>query len=317
MQYHLFFSLVFFVESLVFFCFTGYTGTQGRDPANDKRTVCSLQSEDDYYMRKDDIIKLSIHIITEYYKNNLAPFFACISDDVLWIGPARKQQIRGRKNLMQTFASEKHDLTFTMGDIKVICISPSHRVKEVLLHYDIYTHYPSGGTDAHDQCLHYTWCDKKVQTADGPKYQPQIVSLHISNAWPYDDRDVIYPVHSEHMFAAMRVPAESEQYITVKAADGCVHRLAFSHILYVDTLKHTARLQIHTESGTLAIHGTLSGFEANYPALFVRIHSGYLLNPAHVTNIRRFAVTLSDGTQLPVPEKRYTQIKRLLLAENC
>lgn len=317
MQYHLFFSLVFFVESLVFFCFTGYTGTQGRDPANDKRTVCSLQSEDDYYMRKDDIIKLSIHIITEYYKNNLAPFFACISDDVLWIGPAKRQQIRGRKNLMQTFASEKHDLTFTMGDIKVICISPSHRVKEVLLHYDIYTHYPSGGTDAHDQCLHYTWCDKKVQTADGPKYQPQIISLHISNAWPYDDRDVIYPVHSENIFAAMRVPEKSEQYITVKASDGCVCRIAASHILYIETVKHSVKVQLHTESGIIVINETLSGFEKKNPELFVRIHSGYLLNPAHVTNIRRFAITLSDGTQLPVPEKRYTQIKKLLLSENC
>ena len=268
-------------------------------------------------MKTDDIIKLSIHIITEYYRNNLVPFFDYISDDILWIGPAKKQQIIGRKNLLQTFAAEKHDLTFTMGDIKVLCVSPSHHVKEVLLHYDIYTHYPSGSTDVHDQCLHYTWCDKKVQTADGLKYQPQIVSLHISNAWPYDNRDVIYPVHSENLFAAMRIPAESEQYITVKAADGCVHRLAFSHILYIDTVKRSARLQIHTENGTIIINDTLSKFEEKYPDLFVRIHAGYLLNPAHVTNIRRFAVTLSDGTQLPVPEKKYTQIKRLLLDENC
>lgn len=37
---------------------------------------------------------------------------------------------------------------------------------------------------------------------------------------------------------------------------------------------------------------------------------------SHVWETRRFCVILSDGTKLPVPEKKYTQIKRLLLREN-
>ncbi len=269
-----------------------------------------------FFMKNSDIIRLSIFIITEYYKNNLTPFFENISDDVLWIGPAKRQQIRGKENLLQAFASDKHNLTFIMGNINVICVSPHSHVKEVLLHYDIYTHYPSGNTDLHDQRLHYTWCDKKVQTADGPKYQPQIVSLHISNAWPYDEKDTIYPVHSENLFAAMRVFAESQTYVTVKASDGCVHRIASSHILYIETVKHSAKLQIHTEDGTITVNDTLSKIEENYPNVFLRIHSGYLVNPAHVTGIRRFAATLSDGTQLPIPEKKYTLIKKTLLHEN-
>ena len=275
----------------------------------------TLQKEE--LMKKDDIIKLSIHIITEYYKNNLSPFFSYLSDDVLWIGPAKRQIIQGRKNLLQTFAAEKHDLTFIMGDIRVVCLSVSQHIKEVVLHYDICTHYPSGNTDVHDQRLHYTWGDRKTQTPDGPRYRPQIISLHISNAWPYDDRDVIYPVHSENIFTAMRVLAESEQYVTVKASDGSVHRIALSHIFYAETVKHAAKLQIHTVDGALTVNKTLSELEKQYPGFFVRIHSGYLLNPAHVTNIRRFAATLSDGTQLPIPEKKYTQVKKLLLHETA
>lgn len=266
-------------------------------------------------MKKDDIIRLSIYIITEYYKNNLTPFFEHISDDVLWVGPAKRQLLQGKKNLMQAFAQEKHNLTFTMGDIKVFCVSPSHsHVAEVLLHYDIYTHYPNDTTDLHDQRLHYTWYDKRVNTADGPKYQPQIISLHISNAWNYDNRDFIYPVHYQNVSASM--PADAERYVTVKASDGCVHRIAASHILYIETVKRSGKLQIHTEIGTVTIHETLSGFEEKYPGLLLRIHSGYLLNPAHVRNIRRFTVTLSDGTELPIPEKKYTQVKELLLSEH-
>ncbi len=107
-------------------------------------------------MKTDDLIFRSIFIITEYYKNNLEPFFENISDDILWIGPAQRQQMQGRENLMQVWAAEKHALTFTMGDIKALCVSPHDRVKEILLHYDIYTHYPSGNTTMSDQRLHYT-----------------------------------------------------------------------------------------------------------------------------------------------------------------
>ena len=66
----------------------------------------------------------------------------------------------------------------------------------------------------------------------------------------------------------------------------------------------------------ITVNETLTKFEQKNPGLFVRIHSGYLLNPAYVRNIRRFAVTLSDGIELPIPEKKYTQIKKLLLNED-
>ncbi len=263
-------------------------------------------------MKKDDIIRLSLFIITEYYKNNLNPFFEYISDDILWIGPAQRQQIQGKKNLMQTFSMEKHTLTFTMGDIKVLYASPHRHVKEVLLHYDIYTHYPSGNTDVHNQRLHYTWCEKKSKTAGEPVYRPEIICIHISNSWTYDNRDTIYPVHYENISKKAPVPIEQKHYVTVKAVDKYIHRIAASHILYIATVKRSSRLQIYTQNGTVTINGTLSELEKKYPGLFLRIHSGYLLNPFHVINIRRFAVTLSDGTELPLPEKKYTRIKKLL-----
>ncbi len=259
-------------------------------------------------MDTDDMIRRSIFIITEYYKNNLEPFFESISDDVLWIGPAQRQQIQGRKTLIQTFAKEEHALTFTMGNIMALCVSPHTHVKEVLLHYDVYTHYPSGNTLLHDQRLHYTWREKRVKTASGWEYRPEIVMLQINNLFKYDNRDTIYPVHYESLY-----DAEPERSVTVKASDLSVHRILAGRILYIETVKRSAKLRIHMEDGALTINETLTDFEKKYPGLFLRIHASYLINPAHVREIRRFFVTLSDGTQLPIPEKKYTHIKGLLL----
>lgn len=265
-------------------------------------------------MKTDEMINRTIYIIAEYYKNNLQPFFECLSDDVLWIGPAERQWIQGKDRLLQTFAVEKHALTFTMGDAKAMCVSPHGRVKEVILHYDIYTHYPSGNTDMHDQRLHFTWREKLIRTDAGREYRQEVVLVHVSNAWKYDRQDTIYPIHYEKVSA--HFPSRPERYVMVRGVDIHVHRIAAERILYIETVKRTARLLVHTESGTVAARGKLSDFEQNYSDVFLRIHASYLLNPAHVREIRRFSVILSDGTELPVPEKKYTQIKRLLLREN-
>ena len=267
-------------------------------------------------MKTDEVIAASISLVTEYYNNNLQPFFEHISDDILWIGPAEGQQIQGKDNLIQAFANEEHDLTFTMGDISAVCVSPHNSVKEVLLHYDIYTHYPSGNADVHDQRLHYTWRERRLKTAGGYEYQKEIAMIHISNAWKYDSRDTIYPVHSEEVSTQPLLRTKAETYVTVKASDMSVHRIAGSHILYIETVKRSAKLRVHTVAESITAKGTLPDFERDYPDVFLRIHASYLLNPAHVREIRRFSVTLTDGTRLPVPEKKYTRIKKLLLENN-
>jgi len=112
-------------------------------------------------MTANDLIYKSIYIITEYYNNNLQPYFDNISEDVLWIGPAERQEIRGREQVISTFSAEVHGLSFTMGSIRAICISPIKTAHEVILQYEIYTHYPDGNTDLHNQRIHYSWYKKR------------------------------------------------------------------------------------------------------------------------------------------------------------
>lgn len=263
-------------------------------------------------MKGNDLIYRSIHIITEYYKNNLQPFFESVSDDILWIGPAERQQIRGKENLLRAWAAESHSLTFSMGDIKAESVSPHSHVREVLLHYKVSTHFPNGNVIAHDQRLHFTWRVRTVKKDSGREFLPEIVMIHISNAWKYDSRDTIYPVHYETVYPA-QVPSKPEIFLTVKAVDNAVHRLAASRILYVDTVKRTGRLTVHTENGDVVICDTLPSLAERYPDLFLRAHAKYLVNPDHVREIRRFSMTLSDGTELPIPEKKYTEVKKALM----
>lgn len=264
-------------------------------------------------MTSTDLIYKSIQVITEYYKNNLQPFFDNLSSDVLWIGPAERQEIRGREEVISIFSAEIHELTFTIGSIRATCISPSKTAHEVILQYEIYTHYPNGTTDLHNQRIHYSWYQTKVRTQNGTESRWEIAVLHISNAWPYDSRDIIYPVHYKSLGLPVQLIEKPEHCLTVTANDMTVHRIPLNRLLYIETIKRTAKLRIHTSTETIIVNGTLSDLEKTYSGLLLRIHSGFLINPDYVSQVERFFVTMSDGTKLPVPEKKYTAIKRRIL----
>ncbi len=57
----------------------------------------------------------------------------------------------------------------------------------------------------------------------------------------------------------------------------------------------------------------LNAVAERMPGSMLRCHSSYLVNPMYVESIERFALTLSDGSRIPIPEKKYTAVKDLLL----
>lgn len=261
----------------------------------------------------DTLINRSIEIITEYYRNNLQPYFDSLGEDVLWIGPAEGQMLRGREELIQTFSAEVHQLHFTMGVIRTDYVLAHRGVYEIVLRYEIRTHYPDGNTDVHDQRLHYTWRERRVRTDQGTEHLWEIAMIHISNAWQYDARDTIYPVHYENVGPQVRIMENPAHYLVMKDDAGRLCRIPIHQILYMETVKRSARLCVHTSAGQILVNGSLPALVAEWPKELVRIHASYVVNPDYVRSIERFAVILTDGTRLPIPEKKYTDVKRQLL----
>jgi len=200
-----------------------------------------------------------------------------------------------------------------MGSIRTISFAPLKTSHDVILQYEIYTHYPDGNTDLHNQRLHYSWYKKRTRTENGYNEHWEIGIIHISNTWPYDQRDTIYPNHYKHLGLPVRLIKKPIYFLTVIANDTSIHRIPINNLLYIETIKQTAKLCIHTNTDTIIVNGKLSDFENTYSAFLLRIHAGFLINPDHVSKIERFAVTLSNGTKIPVPEKKYTAIKRRIL----
>lgn len=42
----------------------------------------------------------------------------------------------------------------------------------------------------------------------------------------------------------------------------------------------------------------------------MRVHRSYLVNTAHISGMRKYMLELSDGAEIPIPERRYSEVRR-------
>lgn len=179
-----------------------------------------------------------------------------------------------------------------------------------MLTYPLTIHYPSGKEQSIFQRLHLTWVER---TVDGSRREPRILMTHTANPYCQNELDTVYPVHSEALAGAIPLPAGQNRYLTLRGTDRATYFLSSGSIYFLESAHNGQHSAVYMRDGIISAAESLAVIQRTYPDLFLRIHSGYLINPYHVRDIRRFSVTMADGTVLPVPEKKYTAVKRALL----
>lgn len=90
--------------------------------------------------------------------------------------------------------------------------------------------------------------------------------------------------------------------------DGKLHYFNPDDILYIQAQGKFC--EVHTSQKILNLNRLLGDVENLMGGTFVRTHRSYIVNASHVTSIERYQLTLNDGTQLPIPKQRFTQIRR-------
>lgn len=85
-----------------------------------------------------------------------------------------------------------------------------------------------------------------------------------------------------------------------------------SDILYIESADRSRHSIVHTVEGTYKSIEKLRYFEEKYGDAMIRAHVSYLINPMYMHSVQRFQVTLTDGTAIPIPEKKYTAFRKQL-----
>lgn len=128
---------------------------------------------------------------------------------------------------------------------------------------------------------------------------------------------LIKPVTREKLFQVLDKAAErlrSEPRSVVITCGGETMKLYEPDILYVESFRHD--IVIHTRTGEYKLKENISAFEERLSGDFYRSHRSYLVSLKSVARIGRKAVTLDDGTEIPLARGRYDDINRAFIERN-
>ena len=259
-------------------------------------------------MNKQKILDLTSNIIQEYYRNNTQPFIEYVDEDVLWYGPATGQFLSGKQSIIDAWAKESHSLTFTLGNIRLDYISGHTSFCEIISSFPVTTHYPDGGLITMNQVIHISWCERKIKNIKIK--QPRMLVIHISDLYQKHKADKIYPVHFNQIYKGFLPVSDTGERIYFQGVDSFDLYLMSNTILWIDSVSNGRHSIIHTKDGEYRVTAKTVDLEKKYPDFLVRCHRCHLVNPMHIASIKRFTVTLSNGKELPIPEKKYTSFKK-------
>lgn len=231
------------------------------------------------------------------------------SDTCLWIGPAQGQMIYSKKKLFETFSQENNELTFEMQNLHIIPISAGPQSLDVLLTYTIITYYPNGVSNIFQQRLELLWVEEKVKDKNGQTGKDYFIRLcHISNEFPYDSRDTIYPNHFHELDIAKIYTKKSKMSKTaIKGLYNSYFYLSDYTIMWLES--NGSHSLIHTKDKVYESTENITAIANKFPDTLLKIHASYVINPAYVLEIGRFYVIMADGKQLNIPEKKYTKTR--------
>lgn len=88
---------------------------------------------------------------------------------------------------------------------------------------------------------------------------------------------------------------------------GITETISFDDIVYMESKAH--QLFINTISEQILIYKKLDDYENLLNEAFIRIHKSYMVNMNYIKRIERNAVTLKDGTALPISKSRYQIVR--------
>lgn len=265
-------------------------------------------------MNQQMITDLSAELIMRYYENDYLPFLLHFDDEALWYGPAEGQFLQGREKMIEVWQREEHTLRFTMGNLKTRHITSHPSFCEVMLTYTIVTHYPDGHDLSLFQRLLLTWCERTVADENGGRHkEPRILVCHISNPHMKHDEDVIYPVRSKQFMADNKQPMLRGERIHFHGLDRSDYFYLSDTVLWIEAAGGGKHSILHTANGRVEVMLPVAAIEKQYGHLFLRCHQSFLVNPHFIRSVRRFKVSLTDGTELPVPEKKFTAFRAKLM----
>lgn len=259
--------------------------------------------------RIDQLPALVESVIASYYSKDYAPLLERCVDDCVFIG-AGSDLFSTKADMMRALATPEDAPLLLMrnADFRLANqVDQDQREAIVLGTYHLYTAPNEPLLFAARQRIS-VFC--RLEDGIWKTYH-----VHSSNEWsePVDEEAFPYQVSKdtyEYVRSILRTGRKAGLLPTRIALEGGA-RTTYIDPVHVACFQADGKRSIaHTTDGSVEIAGLLRDIEPQLPGTFVRVHRSYVVNAACVTSVRHFVVELSNGMEVPVPERRFAEVNR-------
>lgn len=151
------------------------------------------------------------------------------------------------------------------------------------------------------------------KTTEGPK----IRHMHVSN--PIGElkiaKEEAFPntmgkMAHRYMMNEIQRRTDSGR-VSAYVENGSLIFFEISKILFISALGKECVIQ--TTTGEKFVKNSISDLQKQVGDNLIAIHRSYLVNPEFIRSIRRYHITLVNGTELPVPQRKYNELRQKLM----
>lgn len=259
----------------------------------------------------EELIQITLECIERFWQLDVEYVISYFHQDILWVGLAKEQYKVGYDAAVEDFRSILKELvpckiinpTFAVVQNNRGCIT-------IVGSYVTVCDKDSDYNMQANQRATFTW----ERSDDGNML---IKHIHISNpmgklALAEGERvpNSIGEMTRDYMRCRLAIADERER-IVLRDFNEATHFLAPSEIAYVEADRRY--IIVHPIIGE-PIHCRVSigEFADVAPIEFLSVHRSYIVNIHYVTAIQPYEVVMANGDALPVPVKKYVEIRQTI-----
>lgn len=247
--------------------------------------------------------EITKQIMELFYAGRVKEMSGYFAPKVVWIG-AMDWQFTGSAEKMLELLSAEDGIPREVADSEYGVIYADERCCTIAGRLHART---PGNTDM-VLAIHQRTTFQYVLFEDGPK----AVHIHVSNSFDLTEPGEMFPFRAgratyRYMQEILRRERKRHKKISIRDIRHNTHILLAHEIMFIEAQKPHCIL--HGVDGTIEVYAKLGELHDKLPVQFVRSHRSFLVNAHYVIGIRRFTLHLYGGYVLPIPAKRYGEVR--------
>ena len=251
----------------------------------------------------NDARELTRQVIEEFFYGNPEKVLQNFHPDVTWIGAANGQCIRGAEKVSQYISHmELPRCEVFQKEYQVVAHSDDMYV--VAGWMEIGASQGESGKLSVVQRITFIW--KKEED------RLKLPHFHVSNPVEFQENSEYFlrPAGKGTFEYVKKLYSQKRRLIACGKHDQ-TYVLWNKDIVYIEA--ENTNSVIHCLNRDILSRESISILEKKLGEDFIKTHRSFIVNSRYITGIRRYQLAVRQGIELPIPEKKYREIKEKVL----